>query len=269
MRICFYNSKGGAGKSSTALGLGAALAELGRRVLLVDVDPQGSLASFSGVDPTGRPTVAEMIENSPRSRTGIPASNAIQKTNIDRVSLLPSSRHLVRIRSEVEKMPNREMILDRLLEPLTDHFDDFLIDSPGDEGLYSMMAVYASERILIPTSLSAMELTEVRRSIVKVADLDHAYQNIKSWEASIVINRYDARTSKTNQEGFAEIEKILREEGFEDPRESGLILESKIRDATEVKNAQLERRSVFQNQRRHSVCKDYESLASELVGLHP
>ncbi|GAA1276269.1 MULTISPECIES: ParA family protein [Planotetraspora] len=145
--VAMVNQKGGVGKTTTTINLGAALAEVGQRVLLVDFDPQGALSVGLGIDP--RPlesTMYDLIMEEP----DVTVDDVLLKTSVEGMDLLPSNIFLsgaeIRLVNEVA----REYALQRSLEPLLPHYDIILIDCQPSLGLLTVNALTCADSVMIP-----------------------------------------------------------------------------------------------------------------------
>ncbi len=170
--IAMTNQKGGVGKTTTTINLGAALAEAGRKVLMVDMDPQGSLSIGLGVAPSvleGRRTVYDMLMDS----SGTPASEVIVKTSVAGLDLLPANIQLSAAELRLAGEVAREFALDRAFESVRPLYDYILIDCQPSLGLLTVNALTASDGVIIPMECEFFALRGVemlRETIGKVKE---------------------------------------------------------------------------------------------------
>lgn len=144
--IAMCNQKGGVGKTTTTINLGAALAELGRRVLLVDFDPQGALSAGLGV-PTH--TLDVTIYNLLVER-GHDIREVVQRTSVDGLDVVPANIDLSAAEVQLVGEVAREQILARVLRPVLDDYDVILIDCQPSLGLLTVNALTAAHGVIIP-----------------------------------------------------------------------------------------------------------------------
>ena len=141
--ICIANQKGGVGKTTTAVNLAACLAEQGKRILLVDMDPQGNASSGLGVR-AGQKTVYEAILGE------CTLDSAIEKTRQKKLSVAPSDIRLAGAELELANMERREYRLRAAMEAVRKDYDFMLIDCPPSLGMLTVNALTAAQSILIP-----------------------------------------------------------------------------------------------------------------------
>src|SRR3954469_19099414 len=144
--IALCNQKGGVGKTTTTINLGAALAEYGRRVLLVDFDPQGALSVGLGVNPM---ELDRTIYNALMERQ-VTADDILLKTNLPGMDLLPSNIDLSAAEVQLVGEVAREQTLKRILEPMVPDYDVVLIDCQPSLGLLTINALTAADGVIIP-----------------------------------------------------------------------------------------------------------------------
>ena len=188
------NQKGGVGKTTTAVNLGAYLAAAGKRILLVDVDPQANSTSHLGVDRKSLPVSTYNV-----LLDGVPAANAILLTQQVHLDLLPSAPSLAGAEVELVGMLAREHRLARALAPITDRYDYVIIDCPPSLGLLTINALVAArDGVLIPVQceyLALEGLGHLLKTIYMVRDNLNPGLTI----AGVVLTMYDSRTNLSKQ----------------------------------------------------------------------
>jgi chromosome partitioning protein len=188
------NQKGGVGKTTTAINVGAYLAAAGKRVLVVDADPQANATSSLGID-------RERLESSTYDvlLNGAPPENVIQPTMLDRLFLMPSTTALAGAEVELVGMMAREHRLQRALNAIASDYDYVFIDCPPSLGLLTVNAlVSAQDGVIIPVQceyLALEGLGYLLRTIYMVRD--HLNQSLAI--AGVVLTMFDARTNLSRQ----------------------------------------------------------------------
>ena len=195
--IAMTNQKGGVGKTTTTINLGAALAEAGRKVLMVDMDPQGSLSIGLGVNPDdlgGAKTVYDMLMDSNTS----PAADVVMKTSIPGLDLLPANIQLSAAELRLAGEVAREYALDRAFESVRPNYDYILIDCQPSLGLLTVNALTAADGVVIPMECEFFALRGVemlRETITKVKERLNGRLTIDGVLPTMV----DARTLHTRE----------------------------------------------------------------------
>jgi len=187
--VSMCNQKGGVGKTTSTINLGAALAEYGRKVLLVDLDPQGALSAGLGVP---HYELAHTVHNLMiEPRVGI--DEVLIPTRVDGLDLIPSNIDLSAAEIQLVNEVGREQTLGRALRPVLDRYDYVLIDCQPSLGLLTVNALACSDGVIIPTEceyFSLRGLALLTDTVDKVRDR----LNPKLEISGIVVTRYDNRT---------------------------------------------------------------------------
>jgi chromosome partitioning protein len=187
--IALCNQKGGVGKTTSAINLGAALAELGRRVLLVDFDPQGALSAGLGVQPhqLDRTTYNLLMERS----VGI--DDVRLKTGVPGIDLLPSNIDLSAAEIQLVTEVAREQTLARALAPVVPEYDYVLIDCQPSLGLLTVNALTASHGVIIPLECEFFSLRGVALLIDTIEKVQQRLNPDLKLDG-ILATMYDGRT---------------------------------------------------------------------------
>lgn len=191
--ISFANQKGGVGKTTTCINLSAYVAAMGKKVLVVDLDPQGNATSGLGVDKdSDMKTVYDLISGDSA------AEEVIKNTLIEGLDILPSTVDLAGAELEMVEMPQREKIMKGILEPLKESYDYIMIDCPPSLGLITVNALTASDSVIIPMQCEyypLMGITQLMNTIRLIKF--HLNPNIDV--EGVVMTMKDKRSNLTNQ----------------------------------------------------------------------
>lgn len=190
--ISVANQKGGVGKTTTTVNLGTILAKKGKKVLLIDADPQGNATSGLGVEKEVEFSTYDILVNETL------LEDAIQNTMIKNLKVCPSNINLAGAEVELVSMMSREQRLKEKLEEIKDKFDYILIDCPPSLGLITLNSFTASNSVLIPVQCEYFAL-EGLGQLLNTINLvkKHLNKNIEI-EGSL-LTMYDIRTNLSNQ----------------------------------------------------------------------
>ena len=192
------NQKGGVGKTTTAVNLASYLAHLGKRVLLIDLDPQANATSGMGIDYNNVPFGLYEVLMGPNSMYDVK-----QATNIPNLNIVPSSQNLAGANIELAGHPEREFRLHNELADLKYDFDYIIIDSPPSLGLLTINGLVASNEVLIPVQCEYYALEGLGQLLNTVNLIkEHIKPDINILGA--VMTMYDER-SKLTREVFDEL----------------------------------------------------------------
>lgn len=187
-RIIVLNQKGGVGKTTTVANLGACLAELGKTVLLVDVDPQANLSIHCGVAPQrDEPSLYSLI------RREHEAHQVIRSTPVEGLSLIPANVDLAGLSVELGDRPDRLLVLREALAPLPEGFDYVLMDSPPSLGLLTLNAMGAAGEVFIPLQTEFFALQGVGK-LLRTVRLVRSHLNRTLDITGVIACMHDART---------------------------------------------------------------------------
>ncbi|CAN5151643.1 ParA family protein [soil metagenome] len=187
--IAMCNQKGGVGKTTSTINLGAALAEYGRRVLLVDLDPQGALSAGLGVPHYELEHTVHNLLVEPR----VSIEQVLMKTRVNNLDLVPSNIDLSAAEIQLVNEVGREQSLNRALYPVLDRYDYVLIDCQPSLGLLTVNGLACADGVIIPTEceyFSLRGLALLTDTVDKVRDRLNPRLSI----SGILITRFDTRT---------------------------------------------------------------------------
>ncbi len=186
--IAVSNQKGGVGKTTTSINLAACVAEAGKRVLLVDIDPQGNASSGLGHTAKGEKSVYQVILGE------CPAEEAVVSTGFGTLDLLPSSIELAGAEIELVAVPGRETLLRGALEPLKERYDYIFIDCPPSLSLLTLNAMSAADSVLIPIQCEYYALEGVGQ-LMNTLQLVRKRLNPELQIEGVVLTMLDGRTN--------------------------------------------------------------------------
>lgn len=203
--IAILNQKGGVGKTTTAINLGAYLARAGKKVLIVDFDPQGNATSGLGISKETVETTSYDVLFRPSE-----IATAIHETDAPRLNIIPTNAGLAAAEVELVDKPNRELLLKKSLIGLD--YDYVLIDCPPALGLLTINALTAADQLLIPVQAEYYAL-EGLGQLLSVMQRVRQGLNTNLELFGVVVTMYDGRTSLSEQV-YSELKKHFGEKLF-------------------------------------------------------
>lgn len=204
--ISIFNQKGGVGKTTSVVNIASALGKLGKKVLVVDIDPQGNATSGLGVDKNSHKTIYSLLLNSNFE------DGYLKETSSKNVSLIPANSELAGTEVELVNLEDRELRLKNALEKFENDFDYILIDPPPSLGQLSINALVASDSIIIPIQAEYYALEGVSE-LVKTYNLVKDTLNKDLEIEGVLISMFDGRNNLA-LEVLEEVKKYFKSKVF-------------------------------------------------------
>ena len=244
------NQKGGVAKTTTVHALGVALAEMGRRVLLVDLDPQGCLTFSVGVEPDD---LSRSLHEVFVQRT--PAAEVLLK--VGDLHVLPATIDLAGTEVHLLTRAGREYALARALDPIKNDYDVILIDCPPSLGVLTINGLTAADEVLVPLQCETLSHRGVGQLLETIEDV-RTYTNPNLKVRGVIATMFDGRTRL----GREVLDNVRTTYGI-------TVLEPPVPKSVRVAEAPGKGRSVLQHARRSASAEAYRSLAAELEPWAP
>src|SRR6186713_740253 len=206
--VAVANQKGGVGKTTTAINVATSIANVGRRVLLIDLDPQGNLTSGIGLRGQRAPggTVYEAL------LSDADPGSFVAPTSVPSMSLIPTDRNLTGAEIELVPMPERERRLKRVTDALRPSFDYVFIDCPPSLGLLTLNALVAADTVLIPLHCEYFALEGLAELVETMRRVRGALNPALDIEG-VLLTMFDERTN-LGQQVATDVRQFFKEKVF-------------------------------------------------------
>ncbi|WAH36999.1 ParA family protein [Alicyclobacillus dauci] len=248
--IAIANQKGGVGKTTTAVNLGACLATLDKRVLLIDIDPQGNTTSGVGINKADvKYCVYDVIIND------VSMSEAVMPSGLDNLSLLPATIQLAGAEIELVPTISREVRLRRAVQTMRSQYDYIVIDCPPSLGLLTVNALTAADSVLIPIQCEYYAL-EGLSQLLNTIRLVQKHLNTSLEVEGVVLTMLDARTNLGLQV-IEDVKKFFRDKVYQ------TIIPRNVRLSEAPSHGQ----PIIHYDPKSRGAESYMELAKEVMGL--
>ena len=243
--IAVSNQKGGVAKTSTCLNLGVSLAQMGKKVLLIDLDVQSNLSILLGFNE--KPSFYDAVMN-----PTVPLSDYVLKTNYPNILLLPSNKNMVMLNRKYFGVNNFEYLLSDRLEGIVDQFDYILIDTPPSIEFFTLNALTAAHTAVIPSQcdyLSVHGVDQVLKVIHLIGDKINPYL-----KARVLITMFD-KNNTASKLIYRKLRELYKDQAYD----------TFIEWDSKVKEAQIMNVPVMQYDNQSTAGLQYSALAKEMM----
>lgn len=246
--IAFVNQKGGVAKTTSCVNIGASLANHGKRVLLIDLDAQGSLSISAGYREIGADelTTYEVLK-------GEIIVDAIRNVS-ENLNIVPTDIRLSGAEIELSSVPGREFLLKEALAPVEDQFDYILIDCPPSLGILTLIALTASDEIIVPVKADYLALNGMSQ-LVDVISVVRRRMNRNLEIVGVIATFYNSRRK---------LDKTIVEQI--DAYFTGKLFKTKISQNTALAEAPATGTNIFVYDSKSKGAQQYEEITKELLG---
>lgn len=247
--IAFVNQKGGVAKTTSALNIGAALAIEGKKVLLIDLDPQGSLSKCAGFrDLDNAPTTYEVIKGEADINSAIKT-----KQGVAAYDLLPTDIRMSGAEIELISVPGRDTLLREALEGLKRPYDYVLIDCSPSLNILTLMALTAADELIIPVAAQYMPLDGMAQ-LLPTVELVKKRLNKGLEVGGVIITMYDSRRS-LDKEIIEAVKKKFPNQTFK----------TVVKNNSKLAEAPTFGKDIFEYEPKSSGAEAYRSIAKEII----
>ncbi|MFV0516223.1 MAG: ParA family protein [Aminipila sp.] len=246
--LAIINHKGGVGKTTTTINLGASLALKGFKILVVDLDPQTNLTQSFGKESLERRNIYNaFVDIVKENKNSLPIENV--KENLD---IVPASLDLSASEIELVNEPGKEFLLKELLKPIEKNYDYIIVDCPPSLGLLTINALTAASDVIVPVQAEYLALKGMMKLLYSIEKVKLRLNKDLSF-SGIIITQYDGRV---NLHKTAE-EQILS--SFDN------VFKTRIRNNIALAEAQSNQIDIFEHAPKSPGADDYLSLSDEII----
>lgn len=261
-RIAFMNQKGGVGKTTTAVNLGAALAQSGKSVCMIDMDPQAHLTLHVGLDPQNLEySVYDLLIDPELS-----ALSVMHRVD-EELAVVPAEVDLAGAETELVNRPDRQLILRNKLDAAVAHFDYVLIDCPPSLGLLTLNALALAREVIVPMQAHFLALQGLSK-LLETVQLVRQNVNSELSVAGVVLCMHDAQTNLA-REVVGDLEKFFAQAHDQPvPWNRAVVYQPPIRRNVKLAECPSFGQTIFQYEPWCAGGRDYLALAAAVVEAH-
>lgn len=206
--IAIFNQKGGVGKTTTNINLAACLAQKGRKVLVIDIDPQGNTTSGLGISKKD----LELSTYEVLTGEDVGTREAIMHTGVENLDIIPANAQLAGAEIELVRIPGREKILKKAIETVKDEYDYIFIDCPPSLGLLTINSLTAVDSVLVPIQCEFYALEGVSQ-LMSTIEIVKKNLNPNLSIQGVILSMFDGRTNLSVQV-VEEVKKYFKEKVY-------------------------------------------------------
>lgn len=258
--LAFMNQKGGVGKTTTTVNLGAALAQAGKNVCMIDMDPQAHLTINYGLDPNSeQASLYDVLVNE------TPLLESIHSVG-DRLAVIPSHIDLAAAEVELVSTLGRELILRKRIESATHDFDYILLDCPPSLGLLTINALAVADDVMIPMQPHFLALQGMAK-LLETVQLVAKRMNPKLGVGGIILTMFDSQ-AKLSHEVIFELQEFIEQSRDKNvPWSRARVFETRIRRNIKLAESPSFGKPIFDYDPSSNGAADYRKLAAELISV--
>lgn len=258
--LAFMNQKGGVGKTTTTVNLGAALAQLGKNVCLVDLDPQAHLTINYGLEPTADVTdLYDVLVNE------VPFLEAIHSVG-ERLAVVPSSIDLAGAEIELVSVLGREMVLKKRMDAAEHDFDYILLDCPPSLGLLTINGLAAADEVMIPMQPHFLALQGMAK-LLETVQLVNQRMNPKLTVGGIILTMFDSQARLSHEVIHELVRFVTESRGQNMPWSRATVFNTRIRRNIKLAESPSFGQPIYGYDPTSNGATDYKSLAREVIAM--